>query len=256
MTPPVTKNATVTKNTRPVKKITRAAKQAELENAGEDATSMKSVLTAPTAVLTTLTQKPDDQGRPGPHPERTVSFTEDEPAPPGPSTSQASPSLVFDEMPSPDFPDMANAVREKLAHHLHSTLAPFLLTDNETGSDDEGAAPQCCRTTTKSGKLRTRDTHVVNWIKWPHEMVTASVGQALVYNDMNLVLFSNGYLTIVAGENSPVIKDTMLTHLRELFEEVYGLMVVREYYTAWLQLLEQGLVTWSDQSRDQNCGGS
>ena len=138
MMTPVTKNARVTKKARPVKKkITRAVNQAESETAGEDDTSMKSVLTALTAVLTILTQKPDDQG---PHPERTVSFTEDEPAPPVPSTSQASPGLVFDEMSPLDFPDMANAVHEKLAHRLHSTSAPFLLTDDETRSDDEGTA--------------------------------------------------------------------------------------------------------------------
>ena len=64
----------------------------------------------------------------------------------------------------------------------------------------------------KSDKVRTSYTHVVNRIKWPHAMVTASMGQAPVYKDMSLALFSNGYLTNVAGENSPVIKDTMLTH--------------------------------------------
>ena len=51
----------------------------------------------------------------------------------------------------------------------------------------------------KSSKLHTRDTHVVNWIKWPHEMVTASMRQASVYKDLSLALFSNGYLTIGGG---------------------------------------------------------
>ena len=81
------------------------------------------------------------------------------------------------------------------------------------------------------------DTRVVNRIIWPHEMVTASMGQAPLSKDMSLALFSNGYLTIVAGENSPVIKDTMLRHLFEDVE-VYGWVVVREYHAAWLQLLE------------------
>ena len=53
--PPVLKNARVTKKAKPVKKkITRAAKQAESDTAGEDATSMKSILTALTVVLATL----------------------------------------------------------------------------------------------------------------------------------------------------------------------------------------------------------
>ena len=62
-----------------------------------------------------------------------MSFTEDEPAPLAPFTSQASPHPVFYEMLLPDFPDVANAVWEKLAQRLHSTSAPFLLTDDETG---------------------------------------------------------------------------------------------------------------------------
>ena len=103
-------------------------------------------------------------------------------------------------MPAPELPDVANAVHERLGDHLRSTSAPFLLTDDKTGSDDEGTAPRCCQTTMKSRKLPTKDTHVVNRIKWPHEMVTASMGQASVYKDMSLALFSNGSLTIVGGK--------------------------------------------------------
>ena len=127
---------------------------------------------------------------------------------------------------------MANDVCERLAPHLCNTSAPFLLTDDETGSDDEGAASHHRRTTIKSGKLCTRDTHVVNRIKWPHKMIFTSMGQASVYKDMSLALFSNGYLTIVVED----VKDIMLRHIRELFEdvEVYGWMVVKEYHPAWL----------------------
>ena len=45
---------------------------------------------------------------------------------------------------------------------------------------------------------------------------------------------------MVEGCNS--VRDIMLRHLQELFEDadVYGWMVVGEYHAAWLQLLEQG----------------
>ena len=91
---------------------------------------------------------------------------------------------------------------------------------------------------------------MVNSIKWPHEMVTASIGQAPVYKDMRLALFSDEYLTIMAGESSPV-QYTMLRYLQELFEdvEVYGWDMVREYHATWLQLLGQGWVTWDDVSK-------
>ena len=44
------------------------------------------------------------------------------------------------------------------------------------------------------------------------------------------------------AEEGASIKEYMLSHLQELFEdvEVYRWKVVREYHTAWLQLLEQG----------------
>ena len=74
-----------------------------------------------------------------------------------------------------------------------------------------------------------------------------SQGQAPVYADMSLALFSNGYLAIVAEENVAV-KEYMLSHLQELFEdvEVYGWKSVKEYHAAWLQLLEQGRAAWGD----------
>ena len=58
---------------------------------------------------------------------------------------------------------------------------------------------------------------------------------------MSLVLFTNGYLAIVAEEGA-TIKEYMLSHLQKLFEdvEVYGWKAVREYHTAWFQLLQQG----------------
>ena len=66
-----------------------------------------------------------------------------------------------------------------------------------------------------------------------------------MYKDMSLAVFANGYFAIVVMESSAV-KDTMLRHLQELFEdvEVYVWVVVREYHATWLQLLEQGWVTW------------
>ena len=81
-------------------------------------------------------------------------------------------------------------------------------------------------------------------------MVFISMGQPPEYTDMSLAFFLNGYLAIVAEEGSAV-KYTMLRHLQELFEdvEVYGWTVVREYHTAWLQLLEQGWAAWGDESK-------
>ena len=163
--------------------------------------------------------------------------------------SHKSPGPFYDEMQPANFPNMANDDCERLAQRICSTSAPFILTDNETGLEDEGAAPRHRRTTIKCGKLPTRDTHVVKRIKWPHEMVFTSMGQGPVYKDMSLALFANGYLAIVV-EESNAVKD-MVRHLQELFRdvEVYGWMVVREYHAPWLQLLEQGRAAWGDDTK-------
>ena len=151
---PITKNARVAKKAMPAKKkTTRALKQAESETAGENASCMKSILTTLTAVLSILTQNQDEQDWPDARLGRNVSFSEDGPAPQAASMSQESPGPVFDKMQPADFPDVAKDVCEWLAQHLHGTSAPFLFTDDETGSDDEGAAPHHCRTTIISRRL-------------------------------------------------------------------------------------------------------
>ena len=60
--------------------------------------------------------------------------------------------------------------------------------------------------------LHTRDTHVVIRIKWPHEVVCSAQSKALVYEELPLTSFTNGYLGIVAEKGSPM-GEVMLTHL-------------------------------------------
>ena len=67
---------------------------------------------------------------------------------------------------------------------------------------------------------------------------------------MSLASFANRYMGIVAEAGSP-IKEWMLTHLRELFEDVdvYGWSVVKECHAAWLQFLEQGRAVLKDEGK-------
>ena len=125
--------------------------------------------------------------------------------------------------------------------------APFLLTDEDSPTDEEASPTKRKRCWIKSGKLRTRDTRVLHKIKWPHEMVCSTQSKAPMY-EMSLASFTNGYLGIVTEEGSP-IREVMLRHHRALLQDVdvYGWKVVREYHAAWLQLLEQGWATWQDE---------
>ena len=53
------------------------------------------------------------------------------------------------------------------------------------------------------------------------------------------------------ADECALVKGYMLVHLQELFEDVemYGCKSVREYHPTWLQLLEQGLEAWREESK-------
>ena len=90
-------------------------------------------------------------------------------------------------------------------------------------------------------KVRTMDSIVTKKVVWPHKVVCDTQGQPLVYGDMSLGLFANGYLTVLA-EEAEDIKPFLLQHLQELMEDakIYIWRAVRDYPAAWLQNIEQG----------------
>ena len=57
-------------------------------------------------------------------------------------------------------------------------------------------------------------------ITWPHEVVYTSQGQPAIYEELNTVLYVNGYITVLMEE----VKEHMLQYLQELMEdaEAYG----------------------------------
>ena len=138
-----------------------------------------------------------------------------------------------------------------MAQCLQGALATSFLTDDEDSVSEDDASPENRRCNyMKSGRLCTRDSHMLHRVKWPHEVVVCSQGKPPVYEDISLPLFSNGNLSVVLEEN-PVIQVYMLTHLRQIFKDVavYRWGSVQEYHMTWLQLLEQGQATWSDEQK-------
>ena len=132
-----------------------------------------------------------------------------------PVDSQERPEMDSSGGLPPHLPDVCDAMRAR--------VAPFLLTNEDSPSDEEASPFKRRRCTIKSGRLHTWDTHVIHRVKWPHEMVFFSQGQAPMYEDMPLVFLANVYLAVVVVEGTSV-KENMLCHLG----------------VAWLQLLEQG----------------
>ena len=98
---------------------------------------------------------------------------------------------------------------------------------DDTASNDKETALPRKRQNIKSGKIRTAETYVTTWVRWPNEMVYNAQSQPPVYSDMSVALFVNGYLAVVEIEFMPV-KEYMMVHLQEMMEDVelYGWRVV------------------------------
>ena len=101
-------------------------------------------------------------------------------------------------------PDVSEAIHARVVQHLQGGPDPFLLTDEDSPSDEETSPGKRKRRTIKLSKLRTRDTHVVVRIKWPHEVVHSAQNKAPVYEELSLTSFTNEYLGIVAEEKGPL----------------------------------------------------
>ena len=157
-----------------------------------------------------------------------------------PRPELVSQEATYQEGTPPPLQDDSGAVRAQVAQHLQGALSLFLLTNEDSPTDEEASPTKRKRRTIKSGMLRTQDTHVVLRIKWVHEMVCSAQSKAPMYEAMLLASFTNGYLGIVAAEKGSPTGEVMLRHLRALLQDVdvYGWRVVREYHAAWLQLLE------------------
>ena len=85
--------------------------------------------------------------------------------PPVPATMSM--TTTYQENAPPLLPDVSEAVRIRMAQRLQGAPDPFLLTDEDSLSNEETCLGKRKRRTIKSGKLRTGDTHVVVRIKWP-----------------------------------------------------------------------------------------
>ena len=71
-------------------------------------------------------------------------------------------------------------------------------------------------------------------------MLYVCSGDLATYEELDSMLFVNGYNTVMAREPEH-IKYMMLLHLQELMEdgEAYGCTAVYLYHLTWLQHLEQ-----------------
>ena len=81
--------------------------------------------------------------------------------------------------------------------------------------------------------------------EWPHEGLFAADGTLVVYRDLTLVEFVQGYSIVLNCEMDTRVKAQMSQHLEELMEDMdlYSWNRVCAYHAAWLnQLLGQKLL--------------
>ena len=145
---------------------------------------------------------------------------------------------------TPPLPDISEAVRARVAQRLQGAPDSFLLTDEDSPSDEDTSLRKRKRTM-KSGKLRTQDTHVVIRIKWPHEVVCSAFSKAPVYEELLLASFTNGYLGIVAEEKGSTVGEVMLIHLWALWTYMDGGWYVTSMRPGFSSLSKAGPRGWT-----------
>ena len=93
---------------------------------------------------------------------------------------------------------MAQEVRARMVNHLKGAPTLYIVTDDDTASEDEEAPPTHMKWGLKSSKCRIADSLVTKQIVWPHEVVYTSQGQPAVYSELSVALFVSGYFTVLA----------------------------------------------------------
>ena len=74
-------------------------------------------------------------------------------------------AITYQENAQPPLSDVSEAVHARVTQCLQGAPDPFLLVDEDSPSDEETSPCKRKWRTIKSGKLRTRDSHVVIRIK-------------------------------------------------------------------------------------------
>ena len=114
---------------------------------------------------------------------------------------------------------MLAGINTKLAAH-HAKLAK-LAPQSTIPSDEETAEKEALAHPWKRptmGKLCTADNTFVMDVTWPHEMIFTSQGKPAVNEELSVMAFVQGYLTVMDTQNKEM-KKFMNSHLQELMAD-------------------------------------
>lgn len=101
----------------------------------------------------------------------------------------------------------------------------------------------------KTGRFRTADTQVNNYIQWPQEYVYVGPSRKTIpYDDLNFEQFTLGFIRI-AQQQKPQIRDIMYDYLADLTQSSLdsgSFDLVRGAHSVVLQEMERGVISWLD----------
>ena len=83
-------------------------------------------------------------------------------------------------------------------------------------------------------------------VTWLHKVVYTMAGKALVYDEISMLCFIQGYL--ITRNREEAIRTQLSAHLKDLLadSELYGWDKVHAYHAVWLNQFKQGHVSWDD----------
>ena len=131
------------------------------------------------------------------------------------------------------------------------------LDDSDTDTEGEDGEPMRKRSKgkkNKSGRNITSEYKVLKKVDWPHFYIYKGQNRkAAEFDKLTLAEFVNGCLAIVQKCKNDTMRESMITHLREMMQDtvVYGFESVREYHGIVLEEMEQKRLTWGDRDAIQ-----
>jgi hypothetical protein len=87
---------------------------------------------------------------------------------------------------------------------------------------------------------------------WPHDFVlVGSDNDRVFYRDLSMEQWSYGFMSIIEKEVHPIIKQNMISHLKNLYMDaiLYGFKRTKSVHGKVLTEIEDGWLTWLDAER-------
>ena len=104
----------------------------------------------------------------------------------------------------------------------------------------------------KSGRFRTSESSVNNFVRWPHEMVYIGASRKrILYDELTPVQWMLGFLRCLQEQRDTATSQHMLSHGINVLQDAVDVSfpVAKGAYAVTMHEMEEGRVTWGDTER-------